>query len=173
MPTSTSRKAQTVELRAPEKLNDEHILDEFDSGVASINDYLQRQARKAQAAKQAVVYVVCRKDTPVVMGYYTLSSGSIARENVVPKSHQRNSPSVHPVTLLGRMGITLAAQGQGFAIDLLQDAIERAISASETIGSTAMIVHPLNERLSGFYTKYAGFIPCPGLSPITLMLPLR
>lgn len=162
-----------MELRAPEKLNDEHILDEFDSGVTSINDYLQRQARKAQAAKQAVVYVICRQDTPVVMGYYTLSSGSIARENVVPKSHQRNSPSVHPVTLLGRMGITLEAQGQGFAIDLLQDAIERAISASNTIGSTAMIVHPLNERLSDFYTKYAGFIPCPELSPVTLMLPLR
>ncbi|WHS58742.1 hypothetical protein [Pseudomonas sp. G2-4] len=173
MPASTSRKAQTVELRAPEKLNDEHILDEFDSGVASINDYLQRQARKAQAAKQAVVYVICRKDTPVVMGYYTLSSGSIARENVVPKSPQRNSPSVHPVTLLGRMGVTLAAQGQGFAIDLLQDAIERAITASSTIGSTAMIVHPLTERLSSFYIKYAGFIPCPRLSPITLMLPLR
>ncbi|PJH88535.1 hypothetical protein CVG87_12700 [Pseudomonas sp. WCS365] len=162
-----------MELRAPEKLNDEHILDEFDSGVTSINNYLQRQARKAQAAKQAVVYVICRKDTPVVMGYYTLSSGSIARENVVPKSHQRNSPSVHPVTLLGRMGITLEAQGQGFAIDLLQDAIERAISASNTIGSTAMIVHPLNERLSDFYIKYAGFIPCPELSPVTLMLPLR
>ncbi|WP_237140763.1 MULTISPECIES: hypothetical protein [Pseudomonas] len=148
-------------------------MDEFDSGVTSINDYLQRQARKAQAAKQAVVYVICRKDTPVVMGYYTLSSGSIARENVVPKSRQRNSPSVHPVTLLGRMGITLEAQGQGFAIDLLQDAIERAISASNTIGSTAIIVHPLNERLSDFYTKYAGFIPCPELSPVTLMLPLR
>ncbi|WP_233102338.1 hypothetical protein [Pseudomonas sp. MF7453] len=148
-------------------------MDQFDSGEPSIDDYLQRQARKAQAAKQAVIYVVCRKDTLIVMGYYSLSSGSIARANVVPKSHQRNSPNVHPVTLLGRMGITQAAQGQGFAIDLLQDAIERAISASNTIGSTALIVHPLNERLSSFYIKYAGFIPCPGLSPITLMLPLR
>lgn len=173
MPAPTSRKAQTVELRAPERLNSEHILDQFDSGEPSINDYLQRQAHKAQAAKQAVVYVVCRKDTSVVVGFYTLSSGSIARENVVPKSHQRNSPSVHPVTLLGRMGITQAAQGQGFAIDLLQDAIERAISASNTIGSSAVIVHPLNERLSSFYIKYAGFVACPELSPITLMLPLR
>ncbi|WP_260960786.1 hypothetical protein [Pseudomonas citri] len=162
-----------MELRAPEKLNEEHILDEFDSGVQSINDYLHRQARKAQAAKQAVVYVICRKDTPVVMGYYTLSSGSVARENVAPKNRQRNSPNVHPVTLLGRMGITLEAQGQGFAIDLLQDAIERTITASAAIGSTALIVHPLDERLSKFYIKYAGFIPCPGLSPVTLMLPLR
>ncbi|MCD4527758.1 MULTISPECIES: hypothetical protein [Pseudomonas] len=83
-----------MELRAPEKLNDDHILDEFDSGMQSINDYLLRQARKAQAAKQAVVYVICRKDTPIVMGYYTLSSGSVAPEHVVPKSRQRNSPNV-------------------------------------------------------------------------------
>ncbi|TFY84655.1 hypothetical protein DYL59_28430 [Pseudomonas kairouanensis] len=173
MPASTSQPTQTVELRAPEKLTDEHILDQFDSGEPSINHYLQRQARKAQAAKQAVVYVVCLKGTSIVMGYYTLSSGSIARESVGPKNHQRNSPSVHPVTLLVRMGITQAIQGRGFAIDLLQDAIERAISASNTIGSSAVIVHPLNERLSNFYIKYAGFIPCPGLSPITLMLALR
>ncbi|WP_422776136.1 hypothetical protein ACOXXE_19125 [Pseudomonas mediterranea] len=173
MLTTTSRKTQTVELSAPEKLSDKHILDEFDSGVQSINDYLYRQARKAQAAKLAVVYVICRKDTPNVMGYYTLSSGSVARQYVVPKSRQRNSPNAHPVTLLGRMGITLEAQGHGFAIDLLQDAIERTITASAAIGSTALIVHPLDERLANFYMKYAGFIPCPELSPVTLMLPLQ
>ena len=173
MSSPTSRTSKALELTAPEKLNDQHILDQFDSGERSINNYLHKQARKAQADKQAVVYVCRRKGTQIVMAYHTLSSGSVARANVVPKSHQRNSPNVHPVTLLGRMGITLEAQGQGFAIDLLQDAIERAITASESIGSSAIIVNPLNERLANFYIKYAGFIPCPGLTPITLMLPLR
>ncbi|WP_204354276.1 hypothetical protein [Pseudomonas putida] len=173
MSSPTSRTPKTMELSAPEKLNDQHIFDGFDSGEPSINQYLLRQARKAQTAKQAVVYVCCRKGTQIVAAYYTLSSGSVARASVVPKSHQRNSPNVHPVTLLGRMGVTLEAQGQGYAIDLLQDAIERVISASESIGSSALIVHPLNERLSNFYSKYAGFIPCPGITPITLMLPLR
>lgn len=173
MSSPTSRTSKTVELSAPERLNDRHLFEGFDSGDPSINDYLLKQARKAQAAKHAVVYVCRRKGTQTVAAYYTLSSGSVARANVVPKNHQRNSPSVHPVTLLGRMGITLEAQGQGFAIDLLQDAIERVISASQSIGSSALIVHPLNERLSNFYIKYAGFIPCPGITPITLMLPLR
>ncbi|UVM52500.1 MULTISPECIES: hypothetical protein [unclassified Pseudomonas] len=173
MPAPTARTSKAVELTAPERLNDHHELDDFDSGEVSIDQYLQKKARKAQAAKQAVVYVSCRKATSIVMAYYTLSSGSVARANVMPKSHQRNSPSVHPVTLLGRMGVTREAQGEGFAIDLLQDAIERAINASQSIGSSAIIVHPLNDRLSNFYIKYAGFIPCPGISPITLMLPLR
>lgn len=173
MSSPASRTPKTMELSAPEKLNGQHILERFDSGEPSINDYLLRQAHKAQTAKQAVVYVCCRKGTPIVAAYYTLSSGSVARASVVPKNHQRNSPNVHPVTLLGRMGVTLEAQGLGYAIDLLQDAIERTISASQSIGSSALIVHPLNERLSSFYIKYAGFIPCPGITPITLMLPLR
>ncbi|WP_426235368.1 hypothetical protein [Pseudomonas sp. TWP3-2] len=173
MSSQTSRTSKTLELTAPEKLNGRHILEQFECGEASINDYLQKQAHKAQAAKQAVVYVCRRKGTQFVMAYFTLSSGSIARAHVVPRGHQRNSPSVHPVTLLGRMGITLEAQGQGFAVDLLQDAIERSIAASEAVGSCAIIVHPLNEQLTNFYIKYAGFLRCPEISPITLMLPLR
>lgn len=172
MPNKPARKTQTLELTAPEKLNELHILDHFDSGEPSITDYLHKQARKAQAAKQAVVYVSCEKGTLNVVAYYTLSCGSVARSSV-PKSLQRNTPSVHPVTLLGRMGVTQVAQGQGFSIDLLQDAIERAILASETVGSSAIIVHPLNDRLASFYSKYAGFKPCPELSPITMILPLR
>jgi hypothetical protein len=172
MSSTIARKAKTLELTAPEKLTAIHDLSEFDCGEKSINGYLTQQALKAQAAKQAVVYVVLRKGTTKVMGFYTLSSGAVCRSAVVPKSRQRNSPNQHPVTILGRMGISIEAQGQGYSVDLLQDAIERAISASRVIGSTAIIVHPLNERLAEFYTKYAGFIPCPAISPITMMLPL-
>lgn len=172
MPTSPSQKTKTLELTAPEKLNDLHILDLFDSGEPSITEYLLKQARKAQSARQAAVYVSCEKGTLNVMAYYTLSNGSVERSGL-PKRLQRNSPNIHPITLLGRMGVTLAAQGQGFSIDLLQDAIERAISASETVASSAIIVHPLNERLADFYGKHAGFKPCPELSPITMILPLQ
>jgi len=51
------------------------------------------------------------------------------------------------------MGVSIDAQGQGIAVDLLQDAIERALAASAGIGSTAMIVHPLNERLKSSTPK--------------------
>lgn len=58
----------------------------------------------------------------------------------------------------------------GLSLDLIQDAVLRAISASEDVASTALIVHPLNDRLVGLYEK-VGFIRCPQLSPITMMLP--
>ena len=65
-----------------------------------------------------------------------------------------------------------AAQGQELSLDLLKDAIERAVAAAEMVGATAMVVHPLNERLAELYKKHAGFERCPEISTITIMLPL-
>ncbi|KRW62365.1 hypothetical protein AO726_02780 [Pseudomonas sp. TTU2014-080ASC] len=162
-----------MELSKPEKLNKFHDVSEFDCGEATINDFLHKKARKAQENKHSVVYVSCFKGTNIVAGYYTLSAGSVVRENVIPKSYQRNSPTVHPVTILGRMGVTVAAQGYGYSVDLLQDAIRRCIVASEDIAISAILVHPLNDRLADFYAKEAGFQRCPDLSPLTMMLSLR
>ncbi|MNF83594.1 hypothetical protein D3C84_659190 [compost metagenome] len=173
MPSETDVKTEPMELSAPEKLNDFHDVTKFDCGESSINDYLSKDARKAQQRKHAVVYVCCMAGTNVVAAFYTLSNGSVARQNVVPRSHQRNSPALHPVTILGRMGVTLEAQGNGYAIDLLQDAIGRCIAAASAVGSSAVVVHPLTDKLADFYAKHADFKPCPDLSPLTMMLSLR
>lgn len=162
-----------MELTAPVKLNDSHELDEFDCGEPSIDEWLVRKARKAQLDRHSSVFVSCLKGTQKVVAYYTLSSGSINRSNVAPKSRQRNTPSVHPVTILGRMGVSKIAQGQGFATDLLQDAIERTLGAAEVVASSAMLVHPLTERLQAFYAGRGGFVVCPELSPVTMMLSLN
>jgi len=165
--------ASPLELSKPEKLNAFHDFSEFDCGESSINEYLHKNARKGQENKQAVVYVTCFKGTNRVAGYYTLSSGSIAREFVSPKKLQRNTPNVHPATILGRMGVTMTAQGYGFAEGLLQDAIRRVLASAEVVGTAALLVHPLNEPLAKFYEKKAGFVRCPELSPLTMMLSLR
>jgi hypothetical protein len=173
VPTETDVQTKPVELSKPEKLNKFHDYTEFDCGESSINDYLHKTARKAQENKLAVVYVTCFAGTNRVAGYFTLSNGSIVREHVVPKGLQRNSPNAHPVTILGRMGVTGAAQGYGFAVDLLQDAIRRCIIASEAVATSAVVVHPLTDELADFYAKHAGFQRCPDLSPLTMMLSLR
>ena len=170
MATTKANPSISVELSAPVKMNENHNLDTFDCGEDSINEYLKKKALKAQMAKTATVVVTCIKGTETVVGYYTLSAGSTLRANVVPKKAQRNSPDQHPVTILGRMGVCKSLQGTGLSYDLLEDAIHRALSASEEIASTALVVHPLNERLVRFYEK-AEFIRCPQLSPISMMLP--
>lgn len=172
MPTATSSNTGPLELNAPEKLNDLHVLDGFDCGEESIDAYLHKRARSGQAQGHAVVYVVCEKNTRRVVGYYTLSNCVIAREQT-PRSQWRNSPKEHAVTLLGRMGVCKSAQGQGLATALLKNAVVRAMNAAQIIGSSAMIVHPLNDQLIQFYREKAGFIQCPMLTPVTLMLPFK
>lgn len=173
MSTNPAEPQDPMALSAPEKLTDQHDVSEFESGEPTIDEYLKKRALAAQLQKQAIVYVVCFSGTNKVAGYYTLSSGSCNRADVVPKKLQRNTPDIHPITLLGRMGITRAAQGQGFAIDLLHDAMSRAIIASEVVASSAVVVHPLTQRLAQFYAKHAGFEQCPDLSPMTMMVSLR
>ncbi|MFJ2365945.1 GNAT family N-acetyltransferase [Pseudomonas sp. NPDC087697] len=170
MSTEIAEQAVPLELSAPVKLNETHDLDAFDCGEDSINEYLKKKAIKAQIAKTATVFVVCIKDTGTVVGYYTLSNGMIMRANVVPKKAQRNSPDQHPITILGRMGVCKTLQGTGLSLDLIQDAVLRALTASEDVASTALVVHPLNDRLVGLYEK-AGFLRSPQLSSITMMLP--
>lgn len=173
MSSETDVQTKPVELSKPEKLNKFHDFTQFDCGETSINDYLHKKASKAQDHKHAVVYVACFAGTNRVAGYYTLSSGSIGRDHVVPRKFRHDSPTSHPVTILGRMGVTMTAQGFGYAVDLLQDAIGRCMAASETVGTSAVLVHPLDDKLASFYAKHAGFKPCPDLSPLTMMLSLR
>ncbi|HDS0919396.1 TPA: hypothetical protein QEM85_003074 [Pseudomonas putida] len=162
-----------MELSKPVKLSEVHDFTGFDCGERSINEYLHKQARKAQQEKLAVVYVTCFKGTCQVAGFYTLSSGSIARQSVLPRRLQRNTPTSHPATIFGRMGVTLVAQGYGFAEGLLQDAIIRVMASTEVVASSAILVHPLDEALADFYARGAGFVRCPDLSPLTMMLSLR
>lgn len=173
MRQGSSGKTQTLELSPPERLTPDHEISLFDCGDRSINDYLQKRAMEAQRARHAVVYVACVKGTRRIAAYYTLSNASVARQYAASARLRRNAPDDLPVTVLGRMGVSLEAQGRGFAVALLADAVERALGAAEIVGSTALIVHPLDESLANFYARFGGFKPCPDLSPLTMMLSLR
>ena len=169
----TSSQTKALELSPPEKLGSHHVTDHFDCGELSVDDYLQNKALKAQEAKHAMVYVVCFKGTAEVAGFYTLSNSAVDRRHGATAKIRRNAPDPLPVTVLGRMGVTAAASGHGLSLALLADAIERCILASEVIGSTAIIVHPLTQSLCEYYAKYGAFLPCPDLAPMTMMLSLR
>ena len=160
---------ETLGLNAPIKLNEHHDLSQFDCGEPSVNDFAQK-AHKQAKTRNAVIYVVCETGTNVVKGFYTLSNGSVAR-NEPPKSMQRFSMNEIPVTILGRLGVDKSYQGKGVGLDLLQDALQRAINAAEIIGSRAVLVHALNQKLADFYKKHAGFKESP-ITPLTLFMAL-
>jgi GNAT superfamily N-acetyltransferase len=169
MSNETHATPETLGLTAPVKLNEHHDLSPFDCGEPSVNDFAQK-AHKQAKTRNAVIYVVCETGTNVVKGFYTLSNGSVAR-NEPPKSMQRFSMNEIPVTILGRLGVDKSYQGKGVGLDLLQDALQRAINAAEIIGSRAVLVHALNQKLADFYKKHAGFKESP-ITPLTLFMAL-
>jgi GNAT superfamily N-acetyltransferase len=169
MPGETAGKTETLALSAPEKLSPRHDFSHFDCGEESINRFAT-QAHKQAKFRNSVVYVVCEAGTDTVRGFYTLSNGSVIR-NEAPRNMQRFSTNEIPVTLLGRLGVDQCCQGRGLGLDLLQDALERAIAAAGVVGSRAVLVHALDERMAEFYKKHAGFKEST-VSPLTLFLAL-
>jgi len=156
------------ELTAPTPLTADHILEPFDCGTSTLNDWLKRQALKNEKSGASRSYVVC-VDTRVV-GYYCLSTGAIARASP-PKPTQRNMPDPIPVVVMGRLAVDNQYGGQGIGSALLRDAVMRLLRAAGSIGVKALLVHAISEEAKRFYLS-RGFIESP-IEPMTLCLILQ
>lgn len=138
-----------------------HKKKDFDCGKPSLNQYLHTQAKQDVKRKLAACFIVA-DDQHNVQGYYTLSSASVPRQ-LVPEDLKSKLPASYidlPATLMGRLARDLKYRGQGLGDRLLVDALKRSYETSNTIGSVAVIVDPLDEEAEKFYLKY-GFIKLP------------
>jgi GNAT superfamily N-acetyltransferase len=150
--------------RAPEPLSSHHTVETFDSGVASLDDWLKRRAARNQVSGASRTYVACDGDK--VAGYYALASGAVATL-VAPGKFRRNMPEPIPVVMLGRLAVASAYQGQGLGRALFQDAALRVIHAADSIGIRGMLVHAVSEEAKAFYIKLG--LDVSPLEPMTLM----
>lgn len=154
-------------LSAPEPLDDNHIIDEFDSGTASLDDWLKRRARTNQANGASRTFVVC--EDKHVVAYYSLASSSISCSEAVGR-FRRNMPDPIPVITLARLAVDHSLQGKGLGRALVRDAGKRVIAAADLVGIRGMIVHAISEEAKAFYLA-RGFLPSP-TSELTLMISL-
>ena len=152
---------------APQPLRPEHELTAFASGVEQLDDWLQRHALRNEIDDGSRTFVIC--DGQRVVGYYSLAAGSVLR-GVATSRVRRNMPEPVPVVLLGRLAIDRAWQGLGLGADLLRDAVLRMLSAGETIGVRAILVHAISDAAKTFYQRH-GFRASP-VEPLTLMITL-
>jgi GNAT superfamily N-acetyltransferase len=151
----------------PEPIVADHVLDSFDSGVPVLDEWLRRRARRNEDEGASRTFVCC-EDRRVV-GYYCLSAGSLLHR-VATSKVRRNMPEPIPVVLLGRLAIDRRWQGRGLGADLLRDAVLRVISAADTVGVRALLVHALSADAKVFYEKN-GFRESPAEAD-TLMITL-
>ena len=154
-----------------ETLSTNHQRKAFDCGDAELNKYLQEYARQNFKLRINKVFVMTEINSPqTILGYYTLSAGSI-RVDELPPIHQRRLPNYPvPIALLGRLAVDKNAQGKRFGTILLADAIQRVEQASEVMAVYAVVVDALNESVAEFYQQF-GFIRLNN-QPLKLFLSL-
>jgi GNAT superfamily N-acetyltransferase len=154
-------------LTAPEPLADAHELAEFDSGVASLDDWLKRRARSNQVAGATRTFVVT--DGRRVVAYYAVASGGIS-VGAAPGRFRRNMPDPIPVALLARLAIDRPWQGRGLGRALFRDGAARVSNAADSLEIRGIVVQAISEPAKAFYLAI-GFEASP-LDPMTLMVTL-
>jgi len=156
-----------VIVAAPQPLADAHQLADFNSGIASLDDWLKRRARSNQASGASRTFVLCENEK--VIGYYALASGGVTIGEA-PGRFRRNMPDPIPVVVLGRLAVDRAYQGKKLGRALFRDAALRVMHAADVIGIRGIVVHAISEEAKAFHLA-VGFDPSP-LDPMTLMVTL-
>ena len=152
-----------------EKLSSEHTVSVFTCGKPVLDEWLHRYALTNQRNGVAQTYVVHRSNT--VVGYYSLSAGSVTR-NSVPTRIAKGIPNYPvPVALLGRLAIDRSERGKGLGAALLKDAMLRVNQAAGIIGVRALLVHALDEEARAFYEHF-NFVSSP-LNEMQLMFLMK
>lgn len=152
-------------------LGKRHDRKDFDCGEASLNLYLHRYANQDIRRRVNRVFVASLPGEPQrVVGYYSLSAGSLAAADLPEKFRHRLPRYPVPVALLGRLAVDKSYQGQGLGAVLIADALQRIALASQVIAVYAVVVDALNESAANFYRQF-GFIQLPS-QPLKLFLPM-
>ena len=152
-----------------EKLRREHSLDTFDCGKDELNRFLKRQAWNNQQSHSAQTYVLAKELS--VLGYYSLAAGSVRREDATERVKKGLARHPIPVILLARLAVDASLQGKGVGPALLKDALLRAVSAADTIGARALLVHAKDDNAKHFYEHF-DFEPSPS-DPYHLLLIMK
>jgi GNAT superfamily N-acetyltransferase len=155
-------------LSPPVPLTADHDFSAFDCGEAALNDWLRHQALKNES-RFSRTYVVCADKQ--VAAYFCIAAGAVERM-AAPGKVRRNAPSNIPVSVIGRLAVSIDHAGKGLGADMLSDALRRIALASQSIGIGAVLVHAKDEAAKRFYMRYAEFIEYPADSR-TLFLPIE
>ncbi len=154
-----------------EPLGAHHDRAAFSCGEPALDAYLQRQAAQDIRRRVAQVFVALSDAPGKILGYYSLSAASFAKDELPPALAKRLPHYPVPAAILGRLAVDRGQQGRGLGETLMLDAIRRVVRASAAIAVYAIIVDAKNEGVRVFYEQY-GFRAFVS-EPHRLFLPLE
>ncbi len=127
-----------------------HDRSDFDCGEIQLNDYLKFTARQHMDKGYAQVWVaVPEAGSSRIIGYYSLSSGSVEPGELPGKAGVKKVP----VLLLGRLAVDRRYQGQNIGVRLLFHSMRGALLISRQVGVHALVVDALHDAAAAFYRK--------------------
>jgi GNAT superfamily N-acetyltransferase len=152
-------------------LNKNHEKRNFECGHNLLDNYIKTQAKQDVNRDLSACFVL-GDESYNVFGYYTLSANSINREDFPDELSRKLPPSYAdlPAILLGRLAIDNSFKGRGYGEILLFDALKRCVEISDSLGSLAVVVDPIDENARKFYGRY-GFILLKGSDK--MFIPLK
>jgi len=136
-----------------ERLGEEHDLGGFSCGNKSLDDWLRIHALENQRRNLSRTFVLI-DDGGAVVGYYELSMGGVAKDDL-PCNLGRGLPGYQiGMVLLARLAIDTSHQGEGLGRDLLVDAIVHAAAAGQHAAARFIAVDPIDETARRFYSRF-------------------
>jgi len=155
-----------------ESIGRHHDRKGFDCGSPELNDYLVRYARQNHESGGAKTFVAVSPAAPAtVLGYYSISPGSIAFSQTPSSVTKPLGRYDVPVFRLGRLAVSLSVQGRGLGGDLLFAAGARALAVASEVGGVAIAIDAKDGRVAAWYERF-GALPLLD-DPLKLVLPLE
>jgi GNAT superfamily N-acetyltransferase len=145
-----------------EPLGKEHDRAAFSCGVESLDTYLKTQASQDVRRKANAVFVLVASEAPeAIVGYFTLCAYTLDQD-AVPEGARKHIPRYPLVsaTLIGRLAVGKAHQGQGIGGMLLARALRKAYESASLVGASMIVVDAIDESAVRFYEAH-GFVRLP------------
>lgn len=166
------RPRKPARVQPPERLNAGHDLSRFHNGKHSVLDEWLRERALSSEGLSARTYVICDADEPTrVAGYYAISTAMEQRIALPSAKLRRGMPEQVPLLLIGRLALDAAYQGLGLGTELLADALQRCLAASEIAGARGIAAHAIDDEAVRFYQRH-GFLLSP-LGERTVLMPIE
>jgi len=143
----------------------------FDCGSPELNQYLSRYARQNHESGGAKTFVAVPPAEPArVLGYYSISPGSIEFARVPAELTRRLGRYEVPVFRLGRLAVSRSIQGRGLGGDLLLAAGGRALVVAAEVGGVALAIDAKDAKAAKWYERFGAMRLLD--DPFKLVLPL-
>ena len=142
---------------SPQPINSKHNTAAFSCGThLSLDQWLKQYAISSAKSGSSRTFVSCINSE--VVGYYSLTAGSI-EFNKAPDRLSKGMPQYPiPYILLARLAVDTRFQKRGVGYSLLQDAFGRVLNIAEDIGIRAFLTEAIDNDASKWYQQY-GFMP--------------